>query len=357
MNSLDKGFLKNGFKKELLKWNMTMNRREMPWKGEKDPYRIWLSEIILQQTRVDQGLGYYKRFIIRFPDIKKLASAKPTQVFKLWEGLGYYSRCSNLIETARFIVKENKARFPETYDELKKLKGIGPYTAAAISSFAFNQPHAVLDGNVFRVLARVFGIKKPIDTTEGRKFFTAFANELIDKKKPGIYNQAIMDFGALVCKPVPDCDGCIFQKQCFAFINQRAGQLPVKQKKQSVKHRWFHYLVLKHKDKIAIRQRNENDIWKHLFEFPMVESIKKVNSNAILKEAAKKDFLIPANSKISGETIFIKQQLSHQLIHASFTVVEIDKPADKSEWRWVHPKQLHKYSFPRVIRDFIPSAT
>ena len=191
----------------------------MPWKGEKDPYKIWLSEIILQQTRVEQGLNYYHRFIKTFPDVHQLGKAPDAKVFKLWEGLGYYTRCRNLIATARYISKELNGEFPAAYDEIKALKGIGPYTAAAISSFAFNLPHAVVDGNVFRVLSRIYGIQTPIDSTEGKKYFTRLANEKLDKELPGVYNQAIMDFGAIVCKPAsPLCGDCVFNKICFAFV-------------------------------------------------------------------------------------------------------------------------------------------
>lgn len=204
----------------------------MPWKGEKDPYKIWLSEIILQQTRVEQGLSYYNNFIKTFPDIQQLAKAKDEKIFKLWEGLGYYTRCRNLIASARFVAKEKKGKFPDSYEEIKALKGVGPYTAAAISSFAFNLPHAVVDGNVFRVLARVFGIDKPTDTTEGKKYFTQLAEELLDKKRPGLYNQAIMDFGAMICKPAsPLCATCCFKKHCIAFQRDRINELPVKEKK------------------------------------------------------------------------------------------------------------------------------
>src|SRR5688572_25601737 len=185
--------LKRRFTSILLKWDREQNIRQMPWKEEKDPYKIWLSEIILQQTRVEQGLNYYKNFIKTYPDIRQLARAPDEKVFKLWEGLGYYTRCRNLIATARHISNELKGKFPDNYKDIEALKGVGPYTAAAISSFAFNLPHAVLDGNVFRVLARIFGIDKPVDSTEGKKYFTALAEELLDKKQPGKYNQAIMD--------------------------------------------------------------------------------------------------------------------------------------------------------------------
>src|SRR6266404_2400551 len=214
----------------------------MPWKGEKDPYKIWLSEIILQQTRVEQGLKYYEKFIEIFPDIHKLANAPDQKIYKLWEGLGYYTRCGNLIASARHISGNLKGRFPDQYEEIKKLKGIGPYTAAAIASFAFNESRAVVDGNVFRVLARIFGIDKPIDSSEGKKVFNQLANELLDKQKPGLYNQAIKDFGAVICKPVPVCEQCPFNKYCKAFWNDRISSLPVKTKKTVIQKRWFYYI-------------------------------------------------------------------------------------------------------------------
>jgi A/G-specific adenine glycosylase len=194
--------MKPDFTKKLMKWNQSSNNRAMPWKGEKDPYKIWLSEIILQQTRVEQGLGYYERFVKKFPTIKHLAKAPEQEVFKLWEGLGYYTRCKNLIATATFISKEKKGKFPDDYESILSLKGVGPYTAAAIASFAYNLPHAVIDGNVFRVLSRYFGISTPVDTAAGKKMYALLAKELLDKDEPGLYNQAIMDFGAVVCKPL-----------------------------------------------------------------------------------------------------------------------------------------------------------
>ena len=244
----------------------------MPWKGEKDPYKIWLSEIILQQTRVEQGLDYYHRFIQMFPDIRQLAKAKDALIFKLWEGLGYYSRCRNLIDTARFISKELDCRFPNSYQSIRELKGVGPYTAAAISSFAFNLPHAVVDGNVSRVLSRVFGIEKPVDSTEVKKYLSTLAEELLDKKQPGIYNQAIMDFGAVVCKPsIPLCSICPFNKTCFAFLNDKVKKLPVKSKRITIKERWFYYLVIEGENGVIIQQRKSKDIWNQLYEFPMIE--------------------------------------------------------------------------------------
>jgi A/G-specific adenine glycosylase len=205
------------FREKLMGWHLESNKREMPWKGEKDPYRIWLSEIILQQTRVEQGWAYYERFLKKFPNISALARASDQVVLKCWEGLGYYTRCRNLIHTARYIAFERNGLFPSTYDEIIQLKGVGPYTAAAIASFAFNQPHAVVDGNVFRVLARYHGLSTPIDRPEGKKLFQSLAQGSLDKDQPGQYNQALMDLGATVCKPQsPNCADCPLRKNCTA---------------------------------------------------------------------------------------------------------------------------------------------
>jgi A/G-specific adenine glycosylase len=201
------------FAEALLRWDDTGNDRPMPWKGEKDPYRIWLSEVILQQTRVEQGWAYYEKFIRTFPTVQELAAAPEAAVFKLWEGLGYYSRCRNLIAAARRITDDHEGRFPATYEAILNLPGVGPYTAAAIASFAYNLPFAVVDGNVYRVLARIFNNDMPIDSTEGKRWFAAKAQELLPAGSAGAYNQALMDFGATICKPVPECAHCFFKKR------------------------------------------------------------------------------------------------------------------------------------------------
>jgi len=323
----------------------------MPWKGEKDPYKIWLSEIILQQTRVEQGLDYYNRFIKEFPHIIKLAKATDKKVFKMWEGLGYYSRCRNLLATARYISKEKKGEFPDSYEEIKNLKGIGPYTAAAISSFAFNRPYAVVDGNVFRVLSRVFGIKTPVDTTEGKKIFSTLADELLDKKQPGIYNQSIMDFGAIVCKPAaPLCQLCPFNKTCFAFLNYTIDTLPVKEKKIVIKDRWFYYFTLQCNDEIYIHQRTAKDIWQQLYEFYLIEENKKLNSNQLTKRLKKFDNLLNSPT----EVVLPFQQLSHQRIHASFLHLQLkQKPVFLKTGQWVKKNRLKQFTFPGIIREFM----
>jgi len=351
----EKSDQKGQFSGVLLQWNKRKNNRQMPWKGEKDPYKIWLSEIILQQTRVEQGLAYYHRFIETFPAIDQLAKAPDSKVFKLWEGLGYYTRCKNLIATSRYISKELKGKFPSTYETIKELKGIGPYTAAAISSFAFNLPHAVVDGNVFRVLSRVFGIDKPIDSTEGKKYFTQLANDILDKKQPGIYNQAIMDFGAIVCKPVaPLCTTCVFNKTCFAFLHNKINELPVKEKKISIKKRWFYYLVIEHENKTAIRQRISKDIWQQLYDFPVVETNKEQESKAILMQAEKLNWLQKKNYEIMAVSPLFKQQLSHQLIAGKFIKVKVKKRLDmKEDVSWVTTRELKKFAFPKFINQYL----
>lgn len=346
---------KKAFTNGLLEWNREQNTRKMPWKGEKDPYRIWISEIILQQTRVEQGLAYYKNFIRTFPTIQQLAKAPDEKVFKCWEGLGYYSRCRNLLATARFIVKEKKGVFPDQYEEILELKGIGPYTAAAIGSFAFQLPYAVVDGNVFRVLSRFFGIGLATDTTEGKKIFSSLAQELLDKKQPGPYNQAIMDFGAVICKPAaPLCNNCMLRKKCVALQQKRVDALPLKQKKTKVRERWLNYFVMEFKEEVAIQQRKSKDIWQDLFEFPLIETATAVTKEKLLKSDSLKKWM--------GEAVIIKisapfkerQLLSHQLVHGQFIRLQTDrKPDPANDWQWVKKSKLGGYSFPGLINQYL----
>lgn len=339
----------NKFRKSLLRWNELRNRREMPWKGEKDPYKIWLSEIILQQTRVEQGLSYYNHFISRFPDISRLAAARDNDVFKLWEGLGYYSRCRNLLTTARKINSEFKGKFPDRYDDILKLPGIGPYTAAAISSFAFNLPHAVVDGNVIRVLSRYFLIDTAFDTTEGKKIFTVLASELLDQSKPGIYNQAIMDFGATVCKPAPLCQGCMLGKDCKAYAASMQGSLPVRSKKITRKTRWFYYFLVEHQGRLHYRKRSGRDIWENLHEFILFESEKEIKPAL----AAEKTFG-KGNFRIAGLSEPFSQTLTHQQVNARFARVELLRDGHvPSGYATASPAALHKKAFPRLIARYI----
>ena len=346
------------FTRLLLSWNREKNRRQMPWKGEKDPYKIWLSEIILQQTRVEQGTEYYHRFIQKFPDIRQLAKANDKVIFKLWEGLGYYSRCRNLINTARVISKELDGRFPTTFEDILQLKGIGPYTAAAISSFAFNLPHAVIDGNVCRVLSRVFEIKKPIDSNEGKKIISALAAELLDKSRPGVYNQAIMDFGAVVCKPLaPLCSTCELNKICLAFRNDNVKKLPLKSKRLIIKERWFYYFVLSDENRYVIQQRKAKDIWNQLFEFPVIEVKKNVGIEYVLQEAEELGWLKNKKYDVVGISPSYKQKLSHQVINGLFIHI---KPKGKvnlnKDQLRITKSQLNKFPFPRLINHYLEAS-
>ena len=337
----------------LLKWNKTDNKRQMPWKGEKNPYKIWLSEIILQQTRVDQGLKYYERFIKAYPSITHLSQAPEKEVYKFWEGLGYYSRCKNLIATANYISKELDGVFPKTHMEILSLKGVGAYTAAAISSFAYNHPHAVLDGNVFRFLARIFDIEIPVDSTRGKVFFSSLAQTLLPVKRAGEYNQAIMDFGATICKPLPECSICFFKTRCLAFLQNKQQLLPVKLKKMSIRERWFNYLILRHKSKIAIRQRTGKDIWQNLFEFLLIESNKKTALKKQLLLFQKKYDLKEVRYNVEKNPIHFKQRLSHQIIHFQIIRAEISKTSLPEDIIWVDVTELKNYPFPRTLQQYI----
>lgn len=331
------------------------NDRQMPWKGEKDPYKIWLSEIILQQTRVEQGLRYFQNFIKTFPDVHKLAKASDERVFKLWEGLGYYSRCRNLIATARYISKALKGQFPVSYEKIKELKGVGPYTAAAISSFAYNLPYAVVDGNVFRVLARVFGIHKPIDSAEGKKYFSLLAEAVLDKKQPGLHNQAIMDFGAVVCKPAkPLCTTCAFRKYCFALNNNMVAVLPVKEKKVTIKQRWFYYIVMEYKNELVITQRTEKDIWKNLYEFPLIEANKELSEKNILKQLSITKWQWNEDYEMKSISSLFRQQLSHQLITGRFISIALKRKVKfQQDWKWVTKNRLKDFAFPQFINQYL----
>ena len=338
----------------LLQWNKQFNNRQMPWKGEKDPYKIWLSEIILQQTRVEQGLEYYNRFIATFPTIQNLATAPETIVFKLWEGLGYYTRCKNLLATAKFISGELNGVFPDNYEDILNLKGIGPYTAAAISSFAFNLPYAVVDGNVFRVLARYFGISNPIDSTAGKQAFTFLANELLDKKQAGIYNQAIMDFGAVICKPkTPLCTGCVLNTTCSAFKSGLVNQLPIKEKKISKKTRWFYYLIVTYNGKQYVRKRGAKDIWENLYEFVLLENDKALPMEQLKSQPQVKAIFGRHPFEVTHISPIYKQQLTHQTIYGQFIKVTIAKALIGKDYEALTPTEIDKLPFPKFITAYL----
>ena len=345
------------FTKQLLKWSKTIDR-PMPWKGEKNPYWIWLSEIILQQTRVEQGLPYFLKFKEKYPTVHDLANAPEDEIMKLWEGLGYYSRARNLHFTAKYILSELNGEFPNTYDEIIKLKGVGAYTAAAIASFAYDLPHAVVDGNVYRVLSRFFGIATPIDSTQGKKEFNHLASELLEKKKAAIYNQAIMDFGATQCMPkVPLCKTCLLKKECFAFQNKKVLNFPIKIKKIKKKTRYFNYLVLNVGGNIWIQKRTQKDIWQKLYEFPLIETQGIIGKKELLESDVWKNSVGDLKFEIKNISSPFRQTLTHRIIIATFFEIELQgKQSDvekllnkKNTYIKVERKNLIKFAFPKII--------
>lgn len=312
------------FSKKVVRW-FEKNKRDLPWRETKDPYRIWLSEIILQQTRVNQGLPYYLKFAEVFPTVFDLAAAPQQKVLRLWQGLGYYTRARNLHKCAKEVVAQYNGKFPKTFDDLKTLPGIGDYTAAAIASISFGQSVAVVDGNVFRVLARIFGIEAPINTPEGKRVFTKLANELVPKENPDVHNQAIMEFGARFCTPRnPSCETCTFQADCFAYKNLLQHVLPVKLQMKKARNRYFYYFVFQKGESFLMKKREEKDIWHGLYDFVLVETKRPVDPERLLSEnESLKKF---QKGKLSDISRVYKHILSHQLIYSKF--IQITLPLD-----------------------------
>jgi len=334
----------------------SLYRRDLPWRNTTDPYKIWLSEIILQQTRIDQGLAYYNRFVAEFPTISDLASAPEDKVLKLWQGLGYYSRARNLHTTARFIVETQNGVFPNEYKNILSMKGIGEYTAAAIASISFNLEYPTVDGNVYRVLSRFFGIEDPIDTSSGKKIFANLAKELIKGTEPALHNQALMEFGALQCVPKsPDCPICPLGEKCFAYSNQKVNQLPVKQGKTKQRNRFFNYLVIENSGLLCIRKRTGNDIWKNLYEFPYVETEVKSNIEEVLNSI---DFLsiLPEshNVEVNRITEWKTHILSHQKIHYRFILITTDLDfISLDNITRVNKEDIFNFAVPRLLEAFL----
>ncbi len=343
------------FVNKLLQWHVA-NPRSMPWKNTRDPYKIWLSEIILQQTRVEQGWPYYERITKKFPTVKHLAKAREEEVLKAWEGLGYYTRARNLHAAARQIVNDAEGKFPSTYERILNLKGVGPYSAAAIASFAFDLPHAVVDGNVFRVLSRYFGISEAVDSTKGKKLFSELAQQLLDKKNPAAYNQAIMNFGARVCKPAtPECPTCIFKKQCSAYKSNTVFELPVKSKKAGIRNRWFHFLVLENDKEVIIEKRTDKDIWKGLYQFPVLETASRQSQNDFLKAWQQTTFFKGGKIKVNGISDVVAHKLTHQNIFAQFARVPLSivkKPLPEG-WLQIKKSKLKMFGFPVLINNYL----
>ncbi|MES2800767.1 MAG: A/G-specific adenine glycosylase [Bacteroidota bacterium] len=320
-----------------------LNCRDLPWRKKKLPYHIWLSEIILQQTRVDQGLSYFNKFIENYPDIQALAKASEQSVLRDWQGLGYYSRARNLHATAKIIVEKHNASFPNSFSAILALKGIGDYTASAIASISFDLPHAVVDGNVYRVLSRYFDIDLPIDTNEGIKHFKSLAQSLLGNKNHGEHNQALMEIGALVCKPQnPDCNNCPLKDSCAVVGSDKISLRPVKSKKLKVRNRYFHYLIYCQDEKILLQQRTEKDIWQQLYQFPLIEVIPELNSELSAYTAKAR--------VVSKEIIHV---LSHQKIITTFYhFSEFPEKIDDS-WVAVSLEKLDDYPIPRLIELYL----
>ena len=330
------------FAVSLISW-YKKNYRKLPWRNTNEPYIIWVSEIILQQTRVDQGLPYFKNFIERFPSLASLAKSTEEEVLNQWQGLGYYSRARNMHYTAKYILTHLDGVFPNEYNELIKLKGIGDYTASAIASFSFNEPKAVIDGNVYRVLSRVFGILNDINSKEGQNRIKNLADSLLPKNKHATYNQAIMEFGALICTPkAPKCETCVVADICYAKEKGKQLSLPLKIKKVKTKTRYFNFLVFQLNDYIVVEKRTDKDIWQHLYQFPLIETSEEIENPLDLK-------------KLKGNIINLKKVkhlLTHQVIMASFWHMSVQKLPEKKSYFKIPLSQLHKYPVPKIVENY-----
>lgn len=338
------------FTKVLISW-YSINKRTLPWRETQNPYFIWLSEIILQQTQVSQGLPYYRAFVSQFPTIFELAKADEEEVLKLWQGLGYYSRARNLHFTARYVVNELNGKFPVVYKDLIQLKGVGDYTASAIASICNDEHCAVVDGNVYRVLARYFGVETPINTSAGVKEFKVLAQKLLPDGDIGNYNQAIMEFGSIQCCPKnPDCHGCPLNHSCIALKTNKVNNLPVKLKKLKITNRYFNYLVFISGSKTVLKKRTKKDIWQNLYEFPLIETEQKETIKTFGKNEDLKVFLNGNDNEISlYNKTEIVHKLSHQHLNTKFWIVNM-KNLDKNV---IEFSELYKYPVPTLIKNFI----
>jgi A/G-specific adenine glycosylase len=343
--------------KKVVEW-YEENMRSLPWRSTNDPYKIWISEIILQQTRVIQGLNYYKKFVKTFPNVRSLASAKEEEVLRLWQGLGYYTRARNMHKCAKVIVSNYDCKFPTTLDELKKLPGIGDYTGAAVASIAFNQPVAAVDGNVYRVLSRLFGIDLPINGSEGKHKFKAIASQLIPKRNPGTHNQAMMEFGALQCVPVnPDCKGCALKKHCIANAQGKQQLYPVKERKVKITNRYFYYYVIQRDRSLLMKRRSNNDIWNGLYDFYLVEKEAPSNPKMIVREDPFLKTLIVDKKNL---TITQPQRhiLSHQIIEYQFVHLRLGHRIRENgdKMRFYGLKTVDRLPKPVLIAKYLQNA-
>ncbi|HIW97976.1 MAG TPA: A/G-specific adenine glycosylase [Candidatus Tidjanibacter gallistercoris] len=337
----------------LLDW-YARSGRDLPWRRTRDPYRIWLSEVILQQTRVGQGMEYYLRFTERFPDVRALAAASEDEVLKLWQGLGYYSRARNLHAAARQVVGRFGGEFPAAPDELRSLPGVGDYTAAAVASIAFGEPCAVLDGNVFRVLARLFDVDAPVDTGAGRRLFAELAQTQLDAARPGTYNQAMMDFGALQCTPAqPRCGTCPLAEGCLALAAGTVTSRPVKQGRTQVRDRWFGYLHIVSGGRTLLCRRQGRDIWQGLYEFPLLETDGPADFALLAAMPRFADLLDGTQWRLAGTVVLPRHRLSHQTIHATVYRIEADRLTAAAAAAAVDTASVGDYAVPRLLERYL----
>lgn len=342
------------FSIEIIRW-YHQHKRDLPWRHTTDPYIIWLSEIILQQTRVEQGLPYFNRFLSKYPTVTAFANDVEDNILRLWQGLGYYSRARNMHKAAKMVVEEHGGIFPTTYNSLLTLKGVGEYTAAAIASFSANEAKPVVDGNVFRVLARYFGIEETINTPQGKKLFYSIAQEMLDENNPAIYNQAIMEFGALQCKPKkPNCNLCPLNTDCYAIKTNKVNFLPVKIKGRPSRNRYFYYFIITNYDKIAVQKRGPKDIWENMYEFPMLELTEQISMENLKRLDAFIDLFGEA-AQLKVLSTPKKHVLSHQNIYATFIEVSHIKADNgkKRPWNYVFIKDLDTLAKPKLIFTFL----
>ena len=343
------------FSKKLIDWYIS-NKRELPWRDITDPYKIWISEIILQQTRVNQGMNYYLRFVDRFPTVDILAEVEEDEVLKYWQGLGYYSRARNLHKAAQQIMTDFDGIFPSEHRNVLQLAGVGDYTAAAICSFAYNQSYAVVDGNVYRVLSRIFGIETPIDSGAGKKEFAGIAQQLLSKSQPGLHNQAIMEFGALQCVPTsPNCTNCFLQNNCKAFEFNLITKLPVKSNKTKVLQRFFNYIYIEYQGFTYLQKRTTKDVWQNLYEFPLIESDCLLSSLEVVEdEAFKKLFNEIIDVEIREKSNPIKHILTHRMIFAQFVTIKISNENEAFRKLIKVPiEEIDRYAVSRLIELFL----
>jgi A/G-specific adenine glycosylase len=333
-----------------------LNKRDLPWRKTISPYHIWLSEIILQQTRVNQGLGYYLKFTQRFPELGDLAAASLDEVLKLWQGLGYYTRARNLHFTAQYIFQELGGIFPRTSRELQNLRGIGKYTAAAIASIAYKEPVALVDGNVFRVLSRLFGEATPIDSTRGMKVFGNLADQILDRKRPDIHNQALMELGALVCLPgIPVCGECPLSAMCQAYNRGITDSLPVRQERKKTRDRYFNYFYVKDGGTTWLSSRSSRDIWHSLYEFPLIETVTPVGFPELTRLPDWHGLFGNRTFTRQGAVEFFRHKLTHQTIHCSFYKLVLQDNVSEPEPFYIRVKleEVHQYPVPRVIDKYM----